>query len=104
MATADLRLALVAGRSAGDRRGIHPRPDPPAADVAPDPGAAGAHVHGAPGEFVRHARGEGVRAEQFEALKFGKEVRALFDRSYASNRVQAASSPLINALGPCRWW
>jgi ATP-binding cassette subfamily B protein len=37
--------------------------------------------------------------EGFESLKFWKEVKVLFDDSYASNQIQAFVSPLINGLG-----
>lgn len=37
--------------------------------------------------------------EPFESQKFSKEVKALFDDSYMSNRIQAVNSPLLNGLG-----
>jgi ATP-binding cassette subfamily B protein len=37
--------------------------------------------------------------EGFESLKFWKEIKVLFDDSYASNQIQAFVSPLINGLG-----
>jgi ABC-type multidrug transport system fused ATPase/permease subunit len=37
--------------------------------------------------------------ESFEAMKFWKEIKDLFDKSYLNNRIQATTSPLINGLG-----